>query len=1036
MQNRPGKSNTLCRIAAVRTGEPNVVNQIVHPRRASFSLVVSAVVQYVQDLIQRELPNCKIFPVGSFPLKTYLPCADVDMVMFIPRSTSISLGNTRRNLAGNLGAGIQLEKGEGTHESRVVIGNHPVEGLAEVASAVPTPALVTVNQALCMVASQNGPSRGSTPQGRSSPHCDEDAKPEIRNVSFINARTPIVTMVAGNIVADLTENQGGSVAASVLLEEADRLIQRGHLFKRSLLLLKAWAFCETPRLVGQRVLGARNGGLTSYGLSVMVLHLFAVRSLADNLLQPLDVLVRFFEVYAEFDWGQFCLTLDGAVAFDDIRQNRPRGGSKSEGTKSSRLWPLVDKVLAPFCPVVEKEKVGRVRGRRASRFERRSGGNGGPSRIAPHFRGVENLPAMAHFPVRICNIQDPLNALNNLGHSMSKRSLKALEHALQLGRQQLRAFNISSGISTVFSSRHHEGFPFRRSEMDFCEVARSREVGDRPKERVPLSEGGGGDDRQARGEEAKLFLPPHTAPPLVELVNPPVPLPHHFAPPIQYAQLIPPMQGPYIGMFGRGSQPIMVPPAHAWPTREGQPINLSFRPQFLQAIPHHYQLVYHPYFRQQLRPELQQPYSTMMPSVMASTPGAQAHPEVMQQWDLQRFMPRAFQSDVHPGYDQQFAGVDTAVSPAQRDQAPAHVWIRGNANANGSEPKARPKSASWPGERIGRRSWSSGPARLPNGNKKAEKHAADQEDRRGCRRKRLEEHHPHGQPLLNPMSWDVRAFISASPTSSTASISDFAEDLNGKDDQANGEENEGPTKEELQRSSVFDAADKGDATLNRRHQEHWEGQGTGIERAEGASTVGDGAYDDTSNGNLWSNRFLREFFPHCCRLYASGNGYREDLLDHPCQRWSKLQKRGPPSPRQPGSRDILVGDSEGMWGALEAVGQITLGGVPLAGKGKVGEALSGTKNAEVAIGVDGIIPRVQREPGKQETYIVPINTVATAVNGEERGSHRGDSTRDAPGEDFSCPNSSNVKSSSDRQQRNGGNVNKSAIERRVSTIFW
>ncbi|CAN0589059.1 unnamed protein product, partial [Ectocarpus sp. 12 AP-2014] len=103
-----------------------------------------------------------------------------------------------------------------------------------------------------------------------------------------------------------------------LLEEADNLIQRNHLFKRSLLLLKAWAWCETPRLVGNRVLGARKGGLTSYGLSVMVLHLFAASASADTLVHPLDVLIRFFEVYSEFDWARYCVTLEGPVPLESV----------------------------------------------------------------------------------------------------------------------------------------------------------------------------------------------------------------------------------------------------------------------------------------------------------------------------------------------------------------------------------------------------------------------------------------------------------------------------------------------------------------------------------------------------------------------------------------------------------------------------------------------------------------------------------------------------------------------------------------------
>ena len=68
---------------------------------------------------------------------------------------------------------------------------------------------------------------------------DEKAFPfQIRNVEFINARIKLSKCYVNNIGVDITVNQVNSLATLVFLEEADRLIGKNNLFKRSLILIK------------------------------------------------------------------------------------------------------------------------------------------------------------------------------------------------------------------------------------------------------------------------------------------------------------------------------------------------------------------------------------------------------------------------------------------------------------------------------------------------------------------------------------------------------------------------------------------------------------------------------------------------------------------------------------------------------------------------------------------------------------------------------------------------------------------------------
>lgn len=921
------------------------------------------VLEYVQEVIQREVPGSKIFPVGSFPLKTYLPYADVDMVMFPPRS-----GPSTSSVGASLGegeAGSSGKEGESSDEPGEKTDDHP-GGSEEISNTVRAPSLLAVNTALCSMAALAGSRRGPRPQNGD----DGLEKPEIRNVSYINARTPIVTMLVGNVVVDLTDNQGGSVAASALLEEADNLIQRDHLFKRSLLVLKAWAWCETPRLVGTRVLGAQKGGLTSYGLSVMVLHLFASKASADDLVHPLDVFIRFFEVYSEFDWARNCLTLDGPLPFGSVRQPRLGGGSKGAGGKKSRLQPLVRRILAELSPGVEKEKekekdAGKParRGRRGSKFGRTSDGRDEDSSTS----GVDSPDLSGtspHFPRRDCNIQDPLNALNNLGHSVTKENLRALRHALQRGRRQLEAWQLLPPVVRP-GSRSSEG-PQRRppaagvAQPEQSPGGRSAK-GSVDTERSEAVAGiGAEDDRVTGGNRTPS---PQPSPPLVEQLNSAHRVPHQFGPPAQYVLLPPPQVAhPGVNVNHVPPQPVWVP----GPQGQGQPIVVAFPQPFLQTVPHQYQIPSQPppYTVSQGQPGVHRPYS----AALVPAPGTPAHPYFSpQQFQLQRFLPVAYQGEHQfASGHQRFARVN--VLPAGwGDQATAHSGV------SAADPKLEERHKSAP------QAEKSEGSTVENGCK-------------GQRRKLPEEARDppvHGSML----PWDLGTFVQASATSSTASLSDVV-DYGSKDGQDCHFQSESGADDETLRGSAkenlivlsCDASDHSSyTTVDTRHGE----------RGEGALGL---------SGKLWAHGFLREVFPECCRRYGSGDGFREDLLDHPCQRRSKLQEPGAPSPRRHGAPNVLQGDSRAIWNSVTTVGKIRRETGPQPNWRNAKKAEPPLENEREVVGaeLDGETGRSEAKENQagveqRATKVGRMDAVAPAYSG---GDHLALSTNtggDAPG---------------------------------------
>lgn len=63
--------------------------------------------------------------------------------------------------------------------------------------------------------------------------------------------------------------------------QVDRLIGQNHLFKRSVILVKAWCYYES------RILGAHHGLISTYALETLVLYIFHV--FHSSLRGPLEV---------------------------------------------------------------------------------------------------------------------------------------------------------------------------------------------------------------------------------------------------------------------------------------------------------------------------------------------------------------------------------------------------------------------------------------------------------------------------------------------------------------------------------------------------------------------------------------------------------------------------------------------------------------------------------------------------------------------------------------------------------------------------
>lgn len=221
----------------------------------------------------------------------------------------------------------------------------------------------------------------------------EHAKFRVKEVQYIQAEVKLIKCLVENIVVDISFNQLGGLCTLCFLEEVDNLIGQNYLFKRSIILVKAWCYYES------RILGAHHGLISTYALETLVLYIFHVFNKSFS--GPLEVLYRFLAFFSNFDWDNYCVSLWGPIplsSLPDMTAEPPR----KDGGKL-----LLNKEFLDICHAIYAVYPGGQE-------------NQGQSFVSKHF-----------------NVVDPLRISNNLGRSVSKGNFFRIRSAFGFGARKL-----------------------------------------------------------------------------------------------------------------------------------------------------------------------------------------------------------------------------------------------------------------------------------------------------------------------------------------------------------------------------------------------------------------------------------------------------------------------------------------------------------------------------------------------------------------------------------------------------------------------
>ena len=230
-----------------------------------------------------------------------------------------------------------------------------------------------------------------------------DTKPNefaVSEIHVIHAEVKLMKCICDGVVVDVSANQFGGLATLGFLEEVDAFIGRGSIFKRSIVLIKAWGFYES------RVLGAHHALISTYALETLVLYV--LNAFHEELTTPLEVLHKFLTFFAEFDWDTHAVSIHGPVPMDALDAVRSLPTDLPAGLllPPEFLWRMLDKY--------GNESIMR-------RVDQQSAGSA------------------RSMPVKHLNVVDPLMSSNNLGRSVSQGNAKRIRKALRLGAERLSA---------------------------------------------------------------------------------------------------------------------------------------------------------------------------------------------------------------------------------------------------------------------------------------------------------------------------------------------------------------------------------------------------------------------------------------------------------------------------------------------------------------------------------------------------------------------------------------------------------------------
>ena len=359
------------------------------------SEVLEKITTIINDILQKDMVDyiTYVIPYGSYPVKTYLNDADIDITICFK-----------------------------SKKSNKMIIDIPIKTID-----------ATMSKLKDEMENKN----------------KDLEKDLITDIKIIMADIRLLKCNIDNINIDITINNFAGLYKIIFINSIEEQIKhkykilqsykdtsysdnKGNLFRRTFLLIKAWFFYEG------HLMGSNVGLMATYTLEILVIYIFNFYYYEIN--NEFEGFVKFFEIISEFDWDNKIISLYGAFSKYDFYKkledyNKFIQKEEEKGKKNV--------VNEPFWYLDENEEQSTIK-ENSDKKEPLFYINDIKRFVFYLNKGMEisylykegNIISKNNFTKEI-NVLDPLNNHNNLGKSISFHSKSRIKSVMLYTRKKL-----------------------------------------------------------------------------------------------------------------------------------------------------------------------------------------------------------------------------------------------------------------------------------------------------------------------------------------------------------------------------------------------------------------------------------------------------------------------------------------------------------------------------------------------------------------------------------------------------------------------
>ncbi len=297
-----------------------------------------------------------------------------------------------------------------------------------------------------------------------SKHSDNSLKSIVINTSTLatGSHSPDdckLQILVDGFPVEIFSNPRDEICLLALFEDVSILVKKDFLFKRSLLLIRAWWVYETTSYIGCPM----KHYLSDMAITVMVCAIFNQYHLRIH--QPVQALCYFLAEYSSFDWSKNAISLQGIVPFPSDSDSQPflRSADLSDLVTDSLLSKYLEVINSSFVSSTSsiphtplpstslrgtEASVGTIGDALSSSTSNKTTANfqSNPTN-APSFDAIKNeLAPLQKFERREINIVHPLSVSNMVTDKLNTRRAKRIIKVFQMG-----ARNLHTTLRTIYS---------------------------------------------------------------------------------------------------------------------------------------------------------------------------------------------------------------------------------------------------------------------------------------------------------------------------------------------------------------------------------------------------------------------------------------------------------------------------------------------------------------------------------------------------------------------------------------------------------